>query len=94
MAFYWNIITLKYVQLVLLKNKRNYREVDCDYPRWWDSAEIFLINEKFNYLFILPTFVIPFKKMTTQVGFAESNNTADNRANIGGTIIGAPIVGQ
>ena len=30
----------------------------------------------------------------TQVGFAESNNTADNRANIGGTIIGAPIVGQ
>ena len=31
---------------------------------------------------------------TTQVGFAEFNNTADNRANIGGTIIGAPIVGQ
>ena len=30
----------------------------------------------------------------TQVGFAEFNNTADNRANIGGTIIGAPIVGQ
>ena len=31
---------------------------------------------------------------TTQVGFAEFNNTADNRANIGGTIIGAPTVGQ
>ena len=30
----------------------------------------------------------------TQVGFAEFNNTADNRVNIGGTIIGAPIVGQ
>ena len=30
----------------------------------------------------------------TQVGFAEFNNTADNRANIGGTIIGAPIVGR
>ena len=30
----------------------------------------------------------------TKVGFAEFNNTADNRANIGGTIIGAPIVGQ
>ena len=30
----------------------------------------------------------------TQVGFAEFNNTADNRANISGTIIGAPIVGQ
>ena len=30
----------------------------------------------------------------TQVGFADFNNTADNRANIGGTIIGAPIVGQ
>ena len=29
-----------------------------------------------------------------QVGFAEFNNTADNRANIGGTIIGAPIAGQ
>ena len=33
-------------------------------------------------------------KFTSQVGFAEFNNTADNRANIGGTIIGAPIVGQ
>ena len=32
--------------------------------------------------------------ITAQVGFAEFNNTADNRANIGGTIIGAPIVGQ
>ena len=32
--------------------------------------------------------------ITTQVGFAEFNNTADNRANVGGTIIGAPIVGQ
>ena len=32
--------------------------------------------------------------VSTQVGFAEFNNTADNRANIGGTIIGAPIVGQ
>ena len=29
-----------------------------------------------------------------QVGFAELKKTADNRANIGGTIIGAPIVGQ
>ena len=32
--------------------------------------------------------------VATQVGFAEFNNTADNRADIGGTIIGAPIVGQ
>ena len=31
---------------------------------------------------------------TTQVGFAELKKTADNRANIGGTIIGVPIVGQ
>ena len=30
----------------------------------------------------------------SQVGFAELKKTADNRANIGGTIIGAPIVGQ
>ena len=34
------------------------------------------------------------KQLESQVGFAEFNNTADNRANIGGTIIGAPIVGQ
>ena len=34
------------------------------------------------------------KSVSPQVGFAEFNNTADNRANIGGTIIGAPIVGQ
>ena len=33
------------------------------------------------------------RAVLTQVGFAEFNNTADNRANIGGTIIGAPIVG-
>ena len=33
-------------------------------------------------------------RVIAQVGFAEFNNTADNRANIGGTIIGAPIVGQ
>ena len=31
---------------------------------------------------------------STQVGFAELKETADDRANIGGTIIGAPIVGQ
>ena len=30
----------------------------------------------------------------TQLGFAELKETADYRANIGGTIIGAPIVGQ
>ena len=29
-----------------------------------------------------------------QVGFAELKETADNRANNGGTIIGAPIAGQ
>ena len=34
------------------------------------------------------------ENLETQVRFAEFNNTADNRANIGGTIIGAPIVGQ
>ena len=31
---------------------------------------------------------------SSQVGFAELKETADDRANIGGTIIGAPIVGQ
>ena len=39
-------------------------------------------------------FVTQFLEGLSQVGFAEFNNTADNRANIGGTIIGAPIVGQ
>ena len=34
------------------------------------------------------------KTGATQVGFAELKETADDRANIGGTIIGAPIVGQ
>ena len=34
------------------------------------------------------------REYASQVGFAEFNNTADNRANIGGTIIGTPIVGQ
>ena len=33
-------------------------------------------------------------KSTSEVGFAELKETADDRANIGGTIIGAPIVGQ
>ena len=42
----------------------------------------------------LTTFGPRYTKRITQVGFAEFNNTADNRANIGGTIIGAPIVGQ
>ena len=32
--------------------------------------------------------------MHSQVGFAELKEMADNRANIGDTIIGAPIVGQ
>ena len=30
---------------------------------------------------------------TSQVGFAELKKTADNRANIGGTIIGGTIIG-
>ena len=33
-------------------------------------------------------------KRTSQVGFAELKETADDRANIGGTIIAAPIIGQ
>ena len=30
----------------------------------------------------------------TQVGFAELKKTANNRANIGDTFIGVPIIGQ
>ena len=32
-------------------------------------------------------------KKQTQVGFGDLKETADNRANIGGTIVGASIVG-
>ena len=32
--------------------------------------------------------------MRPQVGFTELKKTADNRANIGGTVIGVPIVGR
>ena len=50
------------------------------------------------YYFLRLTFILEtrfvFKIRSSHVGFAEFNNTADNRANIGGTIIGAPIVGQ
>ena len=41
---------------------------------------------------ILSSIVI--EKLIIQVGFAELKKTADNWANIGGTIIGVPIVGQ
>ena len=34
------------------------------------------------------------KEYISQVGFSELKKAADDRANIGGTIIGAPIVGQ
>ena len=33
-------------------------------------------------------------ELVSQVGFAEWKETADDRANIGGTIIGAPVVDQ
>ena len=33
-------------------------------------------------------------KYSTQVGFAESKKTAEDRANIGSTVIGVPIVDQ
>ena len=45
-------------------------------------------------LYLIQFCTVFLTKVDTQVGFAEFNNTADNRANIGGTIIGAPIVGQ
>ena len=37
--------------------------------------------------------IMPAERLT-QVGFAEFNNTADNRANIGGTIIGAKLFSE
>ena len=49
------------------------------------SAKKLLFYFKFPVLYIY---------LWSQVGFAELKETADNRANIGGTIVGAPIVGQ
>ena len=44
---------------------------------------------------IVTTHVVIIKNSyRVQVGFAELKETADDRANIVGTIIGAPIVGQ
>ena len=54
--------------------------------KWW--------NKRSRTLHIASSLFSIFHEVTSQVGFAEFNNTADNRANIGGTIIGAPIVGQ
>ena len=72
-------------------------EVDFDahevsnHTRYHKSSR-FLINvpswmniNKYNFF----TF-----SLLPQEGFAELKKTADSRANIGGTIIGAPIVGQ
>ena len=52
-------------------------------------------KKRIFFFFIHAITILPlFTYSVSQVGFAEFNNTADNRANIGGTIIGAPIVGQ
>ena len=38
--------------------------------------------------------IVHMYKHLTQVGFAELKETVDDRANIGGAVIGAPNVGQ
>ena len=65
------------------------------------ASDEILSLENHNYRILISNyfsqdafFLFIFFDLLTQVGFAEFNNTADNRANIGGTIIGAPIVGQ
>ena len=65
---------------------------------FWSAILVrpFFISRCWIHRFIIKHIKNRWKKYqpTSQVGFAEFNNTADNRANIGGTIIGAPIVGQ
>ena len=46
------------------------------------NFEFSVLNSQFLFSFI------------SQVGFAKLKKMADNRANIGGAIIGVPIVGQ
>ena len=58
------------------------------------NLAIRLIFVSIKNIFLHPKFRNIQITVTSQVGFAEFDNTADNRANIGGTIIGAPIVGQ
>ena len=73
------------------RNSKRQLKFVCDL-----STEMFSIvkaKEKSN-IYICDEIFFHFCFLVTQVGFAEFNNTADNRANIGGTIIGAPIVGQ
>ena len=52
-------------------------------------VEVKLNMSSSGYCFIAKSISV-----TSQVGFAELKKTVDDRANIGGTIIGAPIVGQ
>ena len=66
---------------------------------YYENFRKFLVVTKFssNWIWLLANLVpmvVSLVVLSTQVGFAEFNNTADNRANIGGIIIGAPIVGQ
>ena len=59
---------------------------------WYDTCGIYVCGMYFSC--IVRVYELHMYLCISQVGFAEFNNTADNRANIGGTIIGAPIVGQ
>ena len=63
-----------------------------DFDRYWGLPWRRTNFFSFTRLYVRAAQFLLF--LSSQVGFAEFNNTADNRANIGGTIIGAPIVGQ
>ena len=62
---------------------------------FFQFATVFIILNillnKVESFTLLPQY---FPSLTTQVGFAELKETADDRANIGDTIIGTPIVDQ
>ena len=53
------------------------------------SNDLYLTT--FEFYYVVQQLI---KLLVAPVGFAELKETADDRANIGGTFIGAPIVGQ
>ena len=55
---------------------------------------LLILLRKENIAVICRLFNSNFRYVYTQVGFAELKETTDGRADVSGTIIGAPIVGK
>ena len=66
-------------------------DIQFSFLIWFDLFEKKYINHIFSMVHFLH---LGYNQPVAQVEFTESKETADDRANIGGTIIGVPIVGQ